>query len=674
MADINVRERPWRVLVKGTTEADVDDAIARATDIKSTDIRPTIVFPPGEYNLANTKNFGDNVSVDASMATIRYTGAPLNEPFLTCGSTSLITVGASYKFLLVEVDDLNTGTYPNHRLSLEDFSGIRFLNIRNCRQIDINRIRNFHTGLQLISDSGGNAGFFQCYMNNFSIGGIINSRVGVHIHAETGWCNDNQFYGFDFQASTLVASTIGTVSAFKTTYNAANGAFAPAGIVSSALALQATGSGQYAETGTVTAGDRKFTQDVDGLWREYLALNDGSPSGGTPTHTTGDVAHGPITWRAGELYHRCALIQEGEWHTPHSFEDLRAEQATNPLIVCRGVPILSSSPDSKIECLNWDHDFRAGYRAAIDFETPQPKVAALPRFSTVRMGSLTQTLDFSNIEEKVIGSAAGWVANGGLSLSRLNANYDVLEHIAGANARLLANGYFLNVGFNLGAVFRTDLSGGMVFHSEWDEVAGRGSAVLMGRDYTGAASVAGENPLTMRIGLSTYTGAHYRLGDSSSSGWPRIINYTQDQPMIFVGSRAGNCIGMGFELIPGLTDSPEKERLTLVTPFGQERRSAGTPTVGVFPSRGEFIGNTQYVAGGSPGWYVSLSGVLTLPWIAGTPVVKDELRENGGRVYRAIAAGNTGVTAPTGTATVNDGVVDWDYFSDVAVLTAAPAV
>jgi hypothetical protein len=53
-------------------------------------------------------------------------------------------------------------------------------------------------------------------------------------------------------------------------------------------------------------------------------------------------------------------------------------------------------------------------------------------------------------------------------------------------------------------------------------------------------------------------------------------------------------------------------------------------------------------------------------WAAGQAVQAGDLRTSGSRIYRALGAGTTGATAPSGTTTSSDGTVTWGYVASFA--------
>lgn len=100
------------------------------------------------------------------------------------------------------------------------------------------------------------------------------------------------------------------------------------------------------------------------------------------------------------------------------------------------------------------------------------------------------------------------------------------------------------------------------------------------------------------------------------------------------------------------------------------RKAYGTPTAGIFQSVGEII---QDISGANDYFIVTTAGALAPAWSSGVAVIIGELRQNGGRIYSALAAGTTGATAPTHTSgSASDGAVTWAYYSPQAVVAARP--
>jgi hypothetical protein len=170
----------------------IRDAITAAAAVATSAYHPVLYFPACVgYYTSGTITIPKNIDVIMD-APIIYHGTD-EEPALVVGEAGVASMFVTLK-LNVKRNTISDWTSENN-------IGIFLYNCNTCK-IDIVQAYGFTIGVQCIGDGQGFA------YNTTRLGYIISNKYGVDLNNDnSGWCNENYFYGGRFAVGTGVNST-----------------------------------------------------------------------------------------------------------------------------------------------------------------------------------------------------------------------------------------------------------------------------------------------------------------------------------------------------------------------------------------------------------------------------------------------------------------------------------
>jgi hypothetical protein len=295
-------------------------------------------------------------------------------------------------------------------------------------------------------------------------------------------------------------------------------------------------------------------------------------------------------------------------------------------------------------------------------------------------GQIERRIELTDIHKQAIEGVDGWTFSNGMVFRTLNpcAIGSLLSGFSGKS--------------NIGAASGCKLgANGLISYNAWE---GSPSVIIDTEFYKLFRIMVSNNTFSQNSTFTAYDAALNRLALSDKAiictkayaipdfNWYQEV-WSEKEKWVNVSDEAKYLLitwsqdFTGFETNSYIIDAFPSEskrynQFGLYNPwFGEGRSSAGTPISGFFGQQGEFVANYSNTGAINDiiGWTVKTPGILAPAWVTGAAVYTNELRESGGKVYKAIAAGTTGSMAPTGTgADHDDGAIHWAYVGVEAAL------
>lgn len=539
-----------------------------------------------------------------------------------------------------------------------------------------------------------------CGLNSYNRyhGGVFTgAKVAVEIRGdqnvgETGWANESSWYGQNF-TFTSNSNNLGSMSGVKFS-KTGPGAY-PGGnnhrFISSCFQVNGHLASEEINIGSAPAVNARYcnrnnvlrTTEGTDVYGEYVCTAVGSGGVATaPTHTSGDVvdSNGYGFTYCGEYWKVNVHHSEG-CGSQSKFEGARWEGGDGPFALIERDANYSVSKNS----YEWYGAGNPGNtrQSPSILQLTGPQYIAYNTFSDNYISNRygrdpNQTTAVTRLDKLGIRSAAGWTF-AGMSWQDYFVAGNWLTR--DENIRLCHEAlYFPNLGSQHLCVFIDPLkSGPMIVKG----LAGRYA-------HTGDANYGG------LIRFWEDDDARYQISGSQDQGFICSYGTSPNTSYDFIAPQLGNrhaWVHFDRELIKrmsyGLYVGGYWEHIAVefsaydgqpapvsITDWWgdpttdiRSRRTAGTPTVGVFSSVGEVIENVDNTSGQPVGYRVTTAGHLAPAWSTATSYVEGELVTNGGNVYAANNADTSGATAPAGTTTSDDGNITWRYIGGVASLT-----
>lgn len=638
--------------------------------------RARLIIPPGlQVRIDSTVTIPRFVDFD--MRGSRIVSALRDAPVVVFGAAAGNDIGGEYQGLNV----LYSSSTPNWQWDEENV-GVRFINVSWSR-IDIRWIEGFAINLQLLARDTTPLGSGICAYNEVRITELRAGKVLLDLRAgdpitpglADSWVNENKFYGGNF-ASTSGHAARGRCFGVRFS-RVANGYAGQNNNVFITPCFQIGGlpSGGAYQWGTgkaVTADQEWYAGGY-----AYRALGSGTCGATNPSTLTttylAEASDGNITWRCYGPYYRTPLLFDDAGAYTRVI-GARWESGIGPFAAWSK---RRSHSNNEFEVF----DFQASTNAsrllmdAFPFAEASQAAAASASFNNKirRYGDVERSYSFRGARA-AIGSAAGWTFPGGFVVKTAAAGGFAAKTAAETDIKLRWNKVYC-VDFRQVPALIIDCRQVKRWRIE-RQFSSRYRLAALDANFaliSVPASSSEQLPIVCEPGQQTSSG---EAGDAAPGTAPIVFAVT-DAVKYVLAQTSSLCEWDEMTLVPMPDVGTYRQMLggSIVDVYNSAsgaRFAAGTPTQGYFQQAGEFIANLAYT--GLPdsvkGWEVATTGILAPAWTTGVAVVVDDLRLSGTRVYRAINAGTTGATAPTGTTTASDGTVTWQYVSPVAVLLA----
>ena len=617
-------------------------------------------------------------------------GATLHNNYLAIDRNVLEFTGAIGGRKIELPDVLGSYNVIRPTLAEEEFAAIRFSGRMTDSDIYLSGCRRMGVGLLLHPEPSK----FISY-NRFYGGIFAGTKVGLEIRGNTftGWVNENSFYGPDFTSSSD-SLYLGSNYAIKMS-RVPGGYPGPNNMRVNNACFQVL---NYVEaTHKLTIGkaistnQRYVNRDVDlgsETYAEYICDVVGTGGVATvPTHLAGQVtdANGYKFTYVGKwwfvpIYHAngCGSL--------NTFTGCRWEGGDGPLVLIER--------DGASQCYGNSYEV---YKASSDGTRSSPQIRQLQEDEATATnyqvlsnnhvstyGSQSGTVvSVTNIHRRLIGSSGNYTL-AGFSWRDYFVNGTNVKHVSGPVIKLLNDGLwvvgtasdYLGTFVNFGNNDRIRYS---AVEPESQVATGEPTRVLL-QFFKDRARVSIASNTDRLFG--TNTGTSPNLTYMVTGTQPNVssnLHIIKDHDRcdeVFVGAIYATG---GIRHLQFFAESyiGYKYDLGLESWFGEDtlnpkQRSAyGTPDVGYFENLGEYIVNLNTTGGQPLGWRVTTAGVLAPQWTTLTAYKNQELVSNAGKIYRAGSEDTSGVTAPTGTTTSNDGTILWTYKTVEPVLTAS---
>ena len=302
-----------------------------------------------------------------------------------------------------------------------------------------------------------------------------------------------------------------------------------------------------------------------------------------------------------------------------------------------------------------------------------------------------------NLHLRMVGSAAGILVRGlckNTTGGALTQSFAAGELILGRDGIILGSTTAI-----LGCLIKTDRLKNFVIRKNFGPyTASRFRLMPFDKTFTKLVCTPAQEPYHRRISsdCNLISGANEYAEPDDGPHLEVACLVNADVDNIFAGIVKGStgspaaCVVSGWTVneVPhravsgfNANTNPITSEVQLFSLFNDSgyRSSLGTPTIGIFQTKGEFIQNANAVAGNTTpaGYDVTTIGILATAWAGATAVVRGQYVTAGGNAYAANGAFTTG-TSPAGTgfdtvdgtaSAVLEGVASWDYMGPVAVVS-----
>lgn len=618
----------------------------------------------------------------------------------------------------------------------EAFAGII---IRGCQNADVylgTYANSLGVGVKLMSDVAPIA------YNRFYGGYFGAVRIGLELTVGPtgGFTNENSFYGTNFTFggnASQYCTRAGIV--FSDPYQQysgqnANRFYSPCFQVGGRIASQ------YLEVGnSVSAGSRYFNPET---WKEYYCEIGGTVSE-LPAHTSGTQGYDGVSWRYVGPYYSCPVVHK-EAGSANYIDNARWEGGDGPFAMFVGRAQGVVGNNYNFVAFGGNTERSTPYLNFFDNppSTMYDGIYSVVHHienSTARPGIRYCHID--NLNKKAIASAEG-LCIPGLNYYDSSTNtwapYSVVDN--DTHLKLMRGSIYLGTS-RFSVLFPKSRSltysmnkavplAGIGADKSHGSIFGRVRGSIVNGNYSGVITSTSDVHIAQG-GTGSYSAGWY-TAQSDVAGVSFTMNmHNDDAQFMVVGPSAGAELNQidaaarshyyNGEIFP-----------VLPAPQPSDRFSYGTPTKGIFETRGEYILNTKEGSSQPDGWIVKKAGTLIPAWASGSVYRTGELATSNGYVYYAqrnvsvltywqegesvsvndirlssinneayicttggtcgatepqgygsgqndggavwrylYEAGTAGGTAPTGGSGVlnfNDGGILWSYYSDIAVL------
>lgn len=662
----------------------INRAIAYASGIATSYRRPLLYFPPGRRYLISRIEIPRLIDLDMTGSTIFSASTEYDKPIIQIGSPGegsfFSNFGGSFKGIHVEYNGAFS-THGWHESGRYDYFGVRFINALDC-YINVPEIQGFYGGVQLLSS--GSVTDSPCAHNHVEIGSIYACKIGLDLRAwGVGYSNENIIMGGNFATSSAMTNY---GSAYGVRFSHANGGYRGQNnnlFIKPCFQLGSWKTDWNPSSG-VSANYRVYYNG-----NEYLTISGGTTGATPPTHTTGIVHDGGISWRYMGPYRRSAVLHE-DAGSNNRFIGSRWESAIGAFAVCQ------TAPGPNVYEYEYYNDVNDGNAIRqiedIEYATDINVPSAGSFMVQGRDIQRTQNIYIDNLHHRAIQSSSGWTIAG---MGFVNVWANTFREYTQGEMILCRDAVYVNTySSGISGVFSAvgdmpycivDVRENKRFRldRQCPDVSGRVISAPLTDSFTKMDLGNSGNPvLPILLGSDTSVNiisVYDVMWTSSNAGVTQAIVAHPSVPYVMVGFYGQKLQGFS---ITKLMDTYPYLRSNDVSVFcrntlfgDNQRTSYGTPLYGFFHRRGEIIHNSAAGTGNPTYWVVTSPGILAPSFQGSKAVIKGELRSNSGNVYAVNSGGVTGNSPPTGTGSgISDGTLTWDYISSTATLVAGPAL
>jgi len=664
----------------GTDDSTAIQACFDAAQVNATadaSNRKIVKFPPRDYKFETPLTVDGLVDIDMQGAILSYTGTDTTQALLTIGPAASVSDDGRYIGVSVRVP-----TYFNlpFRFPADDddrFACVRVQNTGNA-YFDFDMLEGANIGLQLFPNGAAlYVGYCEFHLSQMSV-----VKTGIELRGNTGaaWVNSNNFYGGNFSASSSI-QPYGSVVGVRYVTEPAGYTGNNHNVFHGPIFQVPGDSATYAWSASMTVNENQRYRNTgtDGFVNDYVVTGGGdSQLAGTnaPTQTTGTfVDNGGVTWTYDGEHLSTCVLHDGVG-------------GQNRIVSCRwegGSGAFATVRNTSSSILN--NDYEIGYlgsdeedNAYVDDYGDKASVISqnmgsvfIDRVDGAYSSPPSTTLD--NLQFRAIGSGLFWTC-AGISFTRNTTPFEIKETSGGTfGTTILCNDRVEWQEAPWRPTIFVDVENLKRFRYHRHEVTAARTHLTAYDSGFNRLEITDANLRILAHNRLLTTGYLYEPA-AVDDDIIIVIPPVSDVRYVAISNQNNIAMGhYGYSLTPIANMATERGfTASIVSPYGPSlhRKAFGTPDEGFFRSAGEWIANLNTTASEPRGWYVTTPGALAPAWVAATAVIKGELRENGGNVYHAVAAGTTDNpgTAPVHTSgSVSDGVVDWMFLCAEAVLT-----
>ncbi len=710
------------IVADGTTDVgnDFRSLITKAKTVASATNRVLLKVTPGTYAISGQLDIGPFIDLDMEGAKLKFTTF-VSGSLLTIGEAGNVSYQGTYKGINIYTSAVFYGA-SGHKYNDYAHVGVEFIDCIDC-EVSIRRIQEFTTAVKVTARN------FTAY-NRFFISSLIGFKVGIQIHSDgpgliaggSGWVNENEFYGVNFQTTSNL-SKFGSNYAIRYTSKAGgytghnqNVFFKPCFQQSAPIAISSGLSIQYLE---------RYYNPTTRLEYKVTSNTASMTAGSTfPTHTSGTVAdNNGINWEYVGPCRGAAVFHDGAGGRNRIIA-ARYEGGFGPFMIGRDVVTSSVAGARTTGNLYEVTQREAGTRWALselDETCWNNSVSASAENELMTYNKNSKafvTLD--NLHKRAITSSAGTTVPGFEHSSNTGNTpdyYSTAIDILADGLQIKASNNSISLLLNTQATKRFAISYNTVRGNNAGRIRLRcldidkgffvdlNTAPVARAWMSGASATANEISLPGPNSQKRYFAVHedtkytkvFFQGELTEQIWQPSTSYVINSSRVFVGGVYYLCNVSHTSSAAFATDISKWNVVSQITktiisaitlcPINTviqqntsclsdeiveicnrknidftKRYSYGTPLVGFFESAGEYIQNLNQSTGQPLGWYVTTEGVLAKSWAVSALYVIGSLVNNSGTIYRCI-------TEHISSATFVTDAAYWVSIGSPAVLT-----